>query len=112
MNKETVFEILKYAMPNNYTPVALRNIAGQIIKDRPELFNPWRPINAAPKDGTMLIVFCKENGIVTASWEKLFEVHGKPHFEWKITLSNGSDISSSCNPTHWMPLPESPNKSQ
>jgi hypothetical protein len=59
----------------------------------------WRPIATAPKTGEVLILFnpksMQTNGIDLGKWS--------PHEEWE-RVSGGAKL----NPTHWMPLPESP----
>lgn len=72
----------------------------------------WQPIETAPKDGTVIIVWTNHDEVEVTSWyqtkgygyepvpgtEFFREVRGKVLYEgW-----NGN------TPTHWMPLPEPP----
>jgi len=66
----------------------------------------WRPIETAPKDGTMVLLYdgnCSrfQWRIVTAYWQTAY---GEP--EWKTIGKRGSFRT----PSHWMPLPEPPRR--
>lgn len=67
--------------------------------------NDWQPIETAPKDGTRLIGFV--DGLVR------FIYHGKtshvPIYGWNLG-DQGAEDCELCKPSHWMPLPEPPNK--
>lgn len=70
----------------------------------------WQPIENAPKDGQLILTY----GYLPEDWGYAPEEH-------KITISHwcpagrssgwssqGSTLSRSFVPTHWMPLPEPP----
>lgn len=60
----------------------------------------WKPIQTAPKDGTITLLLFEEDGNffpVTAAWDEEFG-------EWS-SLDYGSAPN---NPTHWMPIPDPP----
>ena len=62
----------------------------------------WQPIETAPKDGTGVIVFYyAKAGMAFAFW-----ADGK----WlEVSPALPSMMENEyCTPTHWMPLPESP----
>lgn len=75
----------------------------------------WQPIETAPKDGTLILVYNGENEgyctgkhqIGTASWEMAYSGYtDDKRCEW---LSNACcDGVSNYKPTHWMPLPKPP----
>lgn len=76
----------------------------------------WRPIESAPKDGRFVILHVPkglESGVVTvgAYWKEE-DRDEKGRFmpgHWDGWLGMDNDIlSSSCDPTHWMPLPAPP----
>ena len=80
----------------------------------------WRPIETAPKDGTFVILHVPEgleSGQVTigAYWKSEDRAASgrfmKGH--WDGWLGMDADILSSwCEPTHWMPVPEPPPANQ
>lgn len=66
----------------------------------------WKPINTAPKDGTLILV-CTENYYFpeTASWRTYHpNAKGKP--SWR-----SNNMGTKLEPTHWMELPEKPKTS-
>lgn len=84
----------------------------------------WQPIETAPKDGTVILVY-SENQIVTASWSKYTGGPGvssdkeQPrnwcvHANGNQLLDEGWDSGAGWfmevnpPPTHWMSLPEPP----
>ncbi len=77
----------------------------------------WQPIETAPKDGTWILVLCPEGEskaepfIQVARWME-FEVSREKDWAWgPLDDYFGSYrwyLPSS--PTHWMPLPEPPQK--
>lgn len=56
----------------------------------------WQPIETAPKDGTLVLVW-DEDTPITASWDE--------GFGW---CDNVRGTYWGFSPTHWMPLPEPP----
>ncbi len=74
----------------------------------------WRPIETAPKDGTLVLVINGEKGgyltepcqIGTAFFGLASYEDEAWSFEWKSNAC--CDEVSSYIPTHWMPLPKPP----
>jgi hypothetical protein len=79
----------------------------------------WQPIETAPRDGTVLDLWCVWND--TNEGERISDCHwgeGTRAFEWEIltgwiAANEGVDgeaaiLSEGFEPTHWMPLPEPP----
>lgn len=72
----------------------------------------WQPIETAPKDGRMVVVLGKSDGLEThriacAFWFQ-WEVG-----DWYYSPQNIDEDFEGCRsldfiPTHWMPLPEPP----
>lgn len=72
----------------------------------------WRPIETAPKDGTIILVYGYWDGELS---EKDIEREvWKAHFNLGTWCLDGSEFYAVeiANPTHWMPLPEPPKKEQ
>jgi hypothetical protein len=73
----------------------------------------WKPIETAPKDGTKVLLWCRDAGCETAEW--IVEKH-----EWwektsdttqELRKEDGGYWSSEngWDATHWMPAPTAPN---
>ena len=60
--------------------------------------NEWQPIETAPDDGTFILVFDSEWGIMIAN--NYDSLSG-----WSVMWD---DRCTEINPTHWMPLPKPP----
>lgn len=58
----------------------------------------WRPIEEAPKDGTLFQVWRKNRAVVTAYWNKNLSCWKNPNIA----------IPALFEPTHFRPLPEPP----
>ena len=56
----------------------------------------WQPIETAPMDGEVILIYLDGNWIASSRWVKT--PNGKC---WDFGLSKAE-------PTHWMPLPEPP----
>lgn len=82
--------------------------------------DPWQPIETAPKDGTVIMLYSKRDGVATGAWcsevredwqqidattKKLNGVEDLS--QWHGTAANGVCIWSG-HITHWMPLPPAP----
>lgn len=64
----------------------------------------WQPIESAPKDGTMILIY---------SYGNMAVVFADPDNEFAWTMDDGHDYHLCTRrnmqyPTHWMPLPEKP----
>lgn len=73
----------------------------------------WRPIDTAPKDGTIVMLYASQgcagawNGIHVAWWDSDNTSNGYRHCWRHADYQNlGGGVSG--NPTHWMPLPRDP----
>jgi hypothetical protein len=73
----------------------------------------WQPIETAPKDGTVVILFNDEND-ENDDWSKI-SVGVFDHSIWHCIYSLqtefgefGMDTFVDCMPTHWRPLPNPP----
>ena len=72
----------------------------------------WQPIETAPKDGRMALVFrplARNSRDEPVALKRL--IGGNNHC-WDSTVPEGSrptnPTDGSCHVTHWMPLPEPP----
>lgn len=67
----------------------------------------WKPIETAPKDGTLILV-CNKWGSWLAKYQEIFSTGFKPENPWLVMLLNMRHMVGAPNyrPTHWMPLPE------
>jgi hypothetical protein len=83
----------------------------------------WQPIETAPKDGTAVLVWDAYEGALTVGWvvAKYFANDGLSVGRMTTDLYNSGLMGWVCavpdlagfyfklrNPTHWMPLPDSP----
>lgn len=85
------------------------------ILDQQTAHNPWQPIETAPRDGTLVLVWSDELYMkpYIAWWgvDQNAPEDGNEQEEW---LTGDGDSWSTgyyytpCNPTHWMPLPAPP----
>jgi hypothetical protein len=57
--------------------------------------NNWQPIETAPKDGTVVLIWSPSRG-ACAAWKKGRGWHTEP------------GVYHVSRPTHWMPLPDPP----
>ena len=81
----------------------------------------WQPIETAPKDGTEILVWRSDCGILLARWdapenflsdrecEELGE--SAEQYDWLYAdFVAGGRMEGAEAPTHWQPLPDGPNK--
>lgn len=63
----------------------------------------WQPIETAPRDGTIILLYSREAEVCFGRW------HKNPAIEW-LASSNGFDSVAFPKDafTHWMPLPAAP----
>jgi hypothetical protein len=68
--------------------------------------NDWRPIATAPRDGTWILAHSKSLRHVIVKYSQRPANH-EPHqrTDWRVVWD--ADYLAS-EPTHWMPLPPSP----
>jgi hypothetical protein len=69
----------------------------------------WRPIETAPKDGTHVLAFWPsiydaENATQSESWFGPRWSDLNAECVWQTAYEYGDELT----PTHWMPLPETP----
>lgn len=62
----------------------------------------WLPIDTAPKNGTVVILFFPRHGVLFGKWHQPGN-KSVPGF-WTGSGHNYRD------PTHWIPLPKGPNE--
>lgn len=79
----------------------------------------WKPIETAPKDGTELLLWRADSGVILARWiapcdfltdEEIEKNHADDSEEpdwFHADYVQGGRITDGA-PTHWMPLPEPP----
>lgn len=71
----------------------------------------WQPIETAPRDGTWVLVYRKEDGtrnpISIRHWRRWQRGSTAPTFEQRW-VDEWSQSRSLWESTHWMPLPEVP----
>lgn len=65
----------------------------------------WQPIDTAPKDGTSILTYPHYSVI---HWSNEGDVLTATGNGWASTWCDDLDAFSTCDPTHWMPLPASP----
>lgn len=86
----------------------------------PRAGSAWQPIDTAPKDGTWVILYDPKAtpAVTTGIWDHDFWAvwnDAKQDTDWVGAWTNchvssfGYEELVELNPTHWMPLPESPN---
>ena len=77
------------------------------------LVSDWRPIETAPKDGTVVDLWAVENGVgerwTDCRWAEQFNAYAGQRANRKyIWAWWHSDYTVDGNITHWMPLPDAP----
>lgn len=72
----------------------------------------WKPIETAPKDGTMILTYRDSATvpiILSVHWNEYNEYSDCPSGWYHSRNSVGAYLLDDCEtPTHWMPLPELP----
>lgn len=73
----------------------------------------WQPIEAAPKDGTNILLYRPTAyswaQVTVGSYDPNNFAKKNPRPYWQVMLSRiGVAEQRSWEPTHWMPLPEPP----
>lgn len=73
----------------------------------------WKTIDSAPKDGTVVLLFCPKSwdseGVRVGWWCTSPAEHNFDDSGWYDDESASHDVSDLYGePTHWMPLPEPP----
>lgn len=114
-----IIDELRLQLQNQFDVLtALRKEFAELKKQ-----NEWQPIETAPKDGTIILVFYKnelgKGRITRASWFGLDEIESwedpdqsEPDWyersEVYEELEDGMISPVLGEPTHWMPLPKAP----
>ncbi len=76
----------------------------------------WQTIDTAPKDGTPILAYapdgCTQWELHTPLWIIHYceVVNERREKVWRWREAGG-ECYTTCDPTHWMPLPELPKKS-
>lgn len=69
----------------------------------------WQPIETAPRDGTVVLLFmpdARDPGIDVGFWsEWTIEKIGEEGAEWADPWSH---LAIDTEPTHWLPIPKPP----
>jgi len=69
----------------------------------------WMPIETAPKDGTQILSFAEWEGITVCSWLECSEIwEEKNKYGWAKYYDTIQMSYETFEPTHWMPLPNTP----
>lgn len=72
----------------------------------------WQPIETAPRDGRMALVFRPLARVTHDEPVALKRLVGGNSYCWPATVPSGSEpcnpTDGSCHVTHWQPLPEPP----
>lgn len=69
----------------------------------------WQPIETAPRDGTPVLA-CIENSVSYVAWTQ----NGDAKFwgrQWAFLVDHEGSVHT-FNPTHWLPLPKPPLRTQ
>lgn len=87
---------------------AIRLLALHPVADKPSddgaQGEEWQTIESAPKDGTVVLAFCKDEGVVSVRFEQ-------KHSYGRFLVCGVSDSyygEFGVYPTHWRPLPSAP----
>lgn len=77
--------------------------------------NKWQPIETAPKDGTRILLYRKDENndplMAIASWSNYTWISSKQDDgSWGgwLVFACRSDSEAFYSPTHWQPLPQPP----
>ena len=74
--------------------------------------SPWLPIDSAPKDGTMVLLYAPAAGVFMAP-SIAPDLSGLSRAErFSLYKHSGAWTNAGFNPTHWMPLPTSPKEGE
>jgi hypothetical protein len=73
------------------------------------MITPWRPMDSAPRDGTRILAYDINEGIVVVDWDH-DSVFGRKKCWCFTPCEDDYNSRRECFPTHWAPLPEPPSK--
>lgn len=69
----------------------------------------WRPIETAPKDGSVVLLWEKGSELIYDSNSEIAAGYCRYDGHWTTGQYDfWCDEIECCKPTHWMPLPEPP----
>ena len=80
----------------------------------------WQPIETAPKDGTEILVWRSDAGVLLARWtscaefltdaelDKMSDDSAHQEDWFCADFVAGCRMQEDCDPTHWRPLPKPP----
>jgi hypothetical protein len=119
VSRQAVIGAIEALSPDGLKPKGVGLVANITIKKALAAINAipavdeWQPIETAPKDGTVVILFNDEND-ENDDWSKI-SVGVFDHSIWHCIYSLqtefgefGMDTFVDCMPTHWRPLPNPP----
>jgi hypothetical protein len=85
----------------------LRSAPDSVRLELAALFNPWRPIETAPKDGTPLVLFSPYDADLNCKGGLIWVSGG-----WRVDRSGWRGDHAKEPPTHWLPLPAPPSENK
>jgi hypothetical protein len=83
------------------------NLAKETMSNEPQ----WQPIETAPKDGTLVLLYCIWYKNINVDYAYLGDIfvggysNDKCYDRWLVYWD---DQETKITPTHWMPLPKPP----
>lgn len=88
---------------------ATDDVMEMILADRAARAETWRPIATAPKDGTRVLIWGPNSDTVVCYCN---EWAHEPKWQPAAVEASGAqgypDVTIRGEPTHWMPLPDTP----
>lgn len=108
--KEATPEMLEAIRPNQDASLKTRFLRMLFIAPQPETISPWRDIESAPKDGSLVLVGFWRDGEAFYDFDFLNDGIWQLYFDRAEHYQiGGGNISPEKAPyTHWMPLPQAP----
>jgi hypothetical protein len=112
--RQDVIDAIEALSPDGLKPKGVGLVANITIKKALAAINAipavdeWQPIETAPKDGTVVILFNDENDDCSKISVGVFD-HSIWHCIYSLQTEFGEfgmDTFADCMPTHWRPLPK------